>query len=624
MRGSASNPTEIDILVFDAIDGLSSTPDFQEFLDVLLVADDAAYSGSHIPLILSTFSDWGIDPSVLTVSGTISSNTTWYRTVHVTGNTTVSSSATLTVLDGTEVLLDDGVSLSVEGILDADGATFSALNNNWSGITFQSGSDGVIKNSLIEKTHSYGGAAIRVYSTSNTIELHDNVIRDIGGAAKGIYLSNTGTVYIYNNDIQDLTNNAIEAYNSNAKIFNNFIKNYSGSGVYASSYADVVFSSTSYPNYKGENTIAGGKYGIRTGYQASLNAGSSSSFASENRIANQTGSGWAHIYRSGSGSTTYAKYNYYKPNSGSGGVAPTITGSGGTLSYYPWLTSDPDLGTGFKSVSTSKDEQQQLADAMRLRYEGAYEQGAALLSGLIETSNTQDVIRQSLIQYGWLARMSGEAVYTEFLESKKGTFGPGELDATLKSMVAMVYFSQAEKSKALKELDDLYRDYPESEHAFQASVLAGYVAEASGDRSRANEYLQRASMLNPASLSTKEKQHLLSGLQAYLNSRQPKGKEEPLATQEASENENKGISLSNYPNPFNPTTNITFTLPRKGTVSLVVYDMLGREVATLVNGELPSGEQTFRFDASSLANGMYLYKLKTAHQVIVKKMTLIK
>lgn len=79
-----------------------------------------------------------------------------------------------------------------------------------------------------------------------------------------------------------------------------------------------------------------------------------------------------------------------------------------------------------------------------------------------------------------------------------------------------------------------------------------------------------------------------------------------------------------YPNPFNPTTNITFTLPDKATVSLIIYDMLGRKVATLVDGELAAGEQTFRFDASNLANGMYLYELRTAHQVIVKKMTLIK
>jgi hypothetical protein len=84
------------------------------------------------------------------------------------------------------------------------------------------------------------------------------------------------------------------------------------------------------------------------------------------------------------------------------------------------------------------------------------------------------------------------------------------------------------------------------------------------------------------------------------------------------------LSLGNYPNPFNPTTNITFNLPNKSTVSLIVYDMLGREVASLLNEAKPAGEHTVRFDASTLANGIYLYQLRVGDQQIIKKMTLIK
>lgn len=84
------------------------------------------------------------------------------------------------------------------------------------------------------------------------------------------------------------------------------------------------------------------------------------------------------------------------------------------------------------------------------------------------------------------------------------------------------------------------------------------------------------------------------------------------------------FSVGNYPNPFNPTTNIRFTIPERSQVSLVVYDMLGRKVATLVNKVLSAGEQAVRFDASHLSNGMYLYKLRAGGQEIVNKMTLIK
>ncbi len=80
----------------------------------------------------------------------------------------------------------------------------------------------------------------------------------------------------------------------------------------------------------------------------------------------------------------------------------------------------------------------------------------------------------------------------------------------------------------------------------------------------------------------------------------------------------------NYPNPFNPSTTINFDLPENGNVSLVVYDVLGREVATLVNGELNAGRHEAVFDASSLASGIYMYKLQAGAQTEVKRMLLLK
>ena len=80
----------------------------------------------------------------------------------------------------------------------------------------------------------------------------------------------------------------------------------------------------------------------------------------------------------------------------------------------------------------------------------------------------------------------------------------------------------------------------------------------------------------------------------------------------------------NYPNPFNPTTNITYVLPKAENVSLKVYDVLGREVATLVNEVKPAGAYTVPFNASSLASGVYFYKLQAGSFVQTKKMMLVK
>lgn len=86
-----------------------------------------------------------------------------------------------------------------------------------------------------------------------------------------------------------------------------------------------------------------------------------------------------------------------------------------------------------------------------------------------------------------------------------------------------------------------------------------------------------------------------------------------------------GFELNqNYPNPFNPATTINYTLGASEFVTLKVYNMLGQEVATLVNGMEDAGSHTVTFDASKLATGMYLYKMTAGSFSEVKKMVLTK
>jgi hypothetical protein len=80
----------------------------------------------------------------------------------------------------------------------------------------------------------------------------------------------------------------------------------------------------------------------------------------------------------------------------------------------------------------------------------------------------------------------------------------------------------------------------------------------------------------------------------------------------------------NYPNPFNPGTEIRYEIREVGHVTLTVYDMLGREVATLVNEKLDAGRYSYRFNASSLASGVYFYKLQSNAANSVKKMIITK
>jgi hypothetical protein len=80
----------------------------------------------------------------------------------------------------------------------------------------------------------------------------------------------------------------------------------------------------------------------------------------------------------------------------------------------------------------------------------------------------------------------------------------------------------------------------------------------------------------------------------------------------------------NYPNPFNPSTAIEYSVPQRTSVEIKVFDVLGREVATLLNEEKSAGVFTVRWDASGMASGVYFYQLQAGSFVDVKKLILLK
>lgn len=82
--------------------------------------------------------------------------------------------------------------------------------------------------------------------------------------------------------------------------------------------------------------------------------------------------------------------------------------------------------------------------------------------------------------------------------------------------------------------------------------------------------------------------------------------------------------FQNFPNPFNPVTNIRFRIVKSGFVTLIIYDELGNKIATLVNEEKPAGDFAAEFDASKMASGIYYYRLNSGSLSQTKKMILLK
>ncbi len=100
---------------------------------------------------------------------------------------------------------------------------------------------------------------------------------------------------------------------------------------------------------------------------------------------------------------------------------------------------------------------------------------------------------------------------------------------------------------------------------------------------------------------------------------------EPLSVDHSNRIDQTDFYLSqNYPNPFNPTTNISYSISQRSFVTLKIYDVLGNEIATLVNEEKPLGEYEFKWIAPDLPSGIYFYQIRVGDFVDTKKLVLMK
>ena len=90
--------------------------------------------------------------------------------------------------------------------------------------------------------------------------------------------------------------------------------------------------------------------------------------------------------------------------------------------------------------------------------------------------------------------------------------------------------------------------------------------------------------------------------------------------EESREMPEKYVLSQNYPNPFNPTTNIEFQIPNGGFVTLKVFDLLGKQVRTLLNTAMNAGSYRVTFDGNGLSSGMYFYRLQCGNFSSTKKL----
>jgi len=311
----------------------------------------------------------------------------------------------------------------------------------------------------------------------------------------------------------------------------------------------------------------------------------------------------------------------------------SITG-GSKLYWEPYLTSPPG-GNGATSSIAGKEEVEdprftptdpRMKQVLQLRVQGRNTEASALLIAIIADGGATMQIKRwalgHLLAVSQKLRAPNLAAYLNTLQS----IVP-QLRQYLAELLPGAHVHERSVRNALDCYTSNIRNHSNS--ITEAQALYGkftYALYAEGNRTEAQALLNtlqsRYTRSGQAKLATAQ---FAATRQSLSPGNGLVGKGVASNSTQVSETKSSAFALhQNYPNPFNPTTEVRYQISEANHVTLKVFDVLGREVATLVNEDRSPGAYDVTFDASSLASGIYMYKLQAGAQTEVKRMLLLK
>jgi hypothetical protein len=270
-----------------------------------------------------------------------------------------------------------------------------------------------------------------------------------------------------------------------------------------------------------------------------------------------------------------------------------------------------------------------LQQAVKHRLRGEHAAAMALLKNLVASAQpTVEMkvfaIHEVLSNYQRTAIPPGENRLSAYLRNLRSSQGNAEVRRAIADALAHSFRHEANPIGAVAALDDNIRSHPNT-----SSVLAALYGKVSlavtelNDLQLARTALAAMRALSPNARITKLASKLVESAEAP--NAVSTSMSRSISEVKAMESLPKKFALEqNYPNPFNPTTTIRFAIPQNEHVTLKVYDLLGREVATLVNEARNAGSYDEIFDASKHASGMYIYKLQAGNFTASRKFVLMK
>lgn len=615
--------------------------------------------------------------------GSIGQSQTWSGSVLVGENLTVASGITLTVDGGTSVVCTNGSAVLVNGSLHAVGTRsnpitfdFTAPNSTTgNGLVFNPGSNGTVQCCTIR--NAFRG----VYG--NTV-LPWILGCEITNNSYGIYLNNTGVPV--NNPQIDSTNvtynyaDGMFLYNSSPTVVTGCSFSYNaGRGIYCVTGSTPCITNSALSNNGSDGINCQSTSPARLsnlygdpGHNVVRNNSSNGVLASSSNVymgnsmhpgLNSVTGNHSICLISVSASHVSAEYNYWvpyqyhptfytdgtstidasnplasDPNPGrqaSPAVGPSLASVAGR-SFDPVMTSVPAASGGgnsfFQGDSAFRDTD--LDAALNSLIEGKF--GAAITKYFTKFENESDTEKRmyELDQLASCYRLGRKSGFDEFIKQCvfPGLSEKEPLYGKALELESICFISQKRFQDAIRNYETLIEDFS-SDSAVNRNALfnIGYLYRVElNDSVKARLYwgeLKKkyptdgmaflAGVLLgdfvPTAYSTNEGQDLPGN-----------GEEKQHSEQDSTDAVPSTFEIGNYPNPFNPTTTIVYHLPKTGHVTLKVYDIVGREIKTLVDGYQEAGVHFIEFDGFGLASGVYFYRFAVLGRNEVKKMLLVK
>lgn len=611
-------------LLLTSLSYVTGSSTARDHVNAIFQADRDIYDGSHLHALSYIFNQRGFFFENQ-VSGTISSNTAWSGSKYVTGDVTVNSGVTLTISSNTFIFFANGTSLTINGTLNAVGNasapivfTHSGSSGTWDGITFYNNTAGTlsycdISNAQIGITCSFA----REMEITNC-NIHDNT-------SAGIYIDDSGPL-IVDNEIRDNGSYGIWVYDDSTPITaHNIITGHSIAGIYANSasqISDYNLGGTSGSNAIRSNT--NGK-GIYANYASEIIFGDGSYGGSNSICSNTNQEAYATSY-----STITTQGNWW------GGYPPSAsefyTDGTSSIDYSNYLSSDPNPGMYKISAPLSSEQivsnssgkplyDKEIKSALSLMLNKKYEEAINKFEQKFKKESNISKKRYCLVKISQCYKRLEKAGFVDYLNSvvRQNISKEDELYGVTLELENSSLLRAGKYDNVIENLNTIKENYSKDEEMYKQALykLAYVYGKYLKDESKTKEYLDELESKYPADQLVYDGKILL--LREDAKPTAPKEDKNVAVTAS-----NKFELQENFPNPFNPTTTISYTLPENGTIQIKIYDVLGREVATLIDGFKTSGKHSVTWNANNVASGIYFYSIVFNKQRIYKKMLLMK